>query len=263
MSSFDSALARLITEATVPGAAAAIIRNGAVERYVCHGARTAQASDTVDEDTVFEAASLSKPVFAHAVLQLADQGYLSLETPLSTYLPDYVPADPRASSITASHVLGHCAGLPNWRNADVPLKTHFPPGERFSYSGEGFLYLQKAIEAITGEKIHTLIDQLVLEPLAMTRSSFVWDPRFDHNRAYPHDPFGRPALSFKPGEANAAWSLQTSGADFARFLLAVLGGVRLKPETAQLWLQPYVEIKHRGIQCLGLGARWEDVFSLG
>jgi CubicO group peptidase (beta-lactamase class C family) len=112
--------------------------------------------------------------------------------------------------------------LPNWRNADLPLKTYFQPGERFSYSGEGFLCLQKAVEAISGEKIHTLAERLVLQPFAMARSSFIWDWRFDLNRAYPHDAFGRPAL-----------------------------GSRLQPETAQVWLHPHVEIQHPGIQCLG------------
>jgi CubicO group peptidase (beta-lactamase class C family) len=242
---------RLITEATVPGVAAAIIRDGRLDRYLCCGVRSAQSAAVVDENTVFEAASLTKPVFAHMVLQLVDQGYLSLDTPLAGTLPNYLPADHRASTITPRQVLSHSTGLPNWRNAEWPLKTHFPPGDRFSYSGEGFLYLQKAVEAITGKPAHVLLEQLVLEPFAMRQSSLIWDSRFDANRAYPHDYFGRPAVSFKPGEANAAWSLQTTASDFARFLLAVLDGSRLKPESAELWLRPQVEVKHQGSECLG------------
>ena len=84
----------------------------------------------------------------------------------------------------------------------------------------------------------------------MARSSFIWDWRFDLNRAYPHDAFGRPALGGKPGEGNAAWSLQTTAADFASFLLAIFDGSRLQSETARLWLHPHIEIKHPGIQCL-------------
>jgi CubicO group peptidase (beta-lactamase class C family) len=85
----------------------------------------------------------------------------------------------------------------------------------------------------------------------MTQSSLIWDFRLDANRAYPHDEFGRPDLSFKPGEANAAGSLQTTARDFARFLLAVLDGSRLKPESAELWLRPQVDVKHQGVECLG------------
>jgi CubicO group peptidase (beta-lactamase class C family) len=242
---------RLMTEATVPGVAAAIVRDGRLDRYVCCGVRSAQSATVVDENTVFEAASLTKPVFAHVVLQLVDQGRLSLDAPLGDYLPNYVPGDDRASTITPRQVLSHSNGLPNWRNAEWPLKTHFPPGDRFSYSGEGFLYLQKAVEAITGKQAHSLVEQLVLAPFAMTQSSFIWDFRFDVNRAYPHDDFGRPALSYKPAEANAAWSLQTTARDFGRFLLAVLDGARLKPQSAELWLRPHIEVKHKGSECLG------------
>jgi CubicO group peptidase (beta-lactamase class C family) len=247
----ETDISRLLTDAAVPAAAAAIIRRGRLDQYMCCGIRSTQTPTTVDENTVFEAASLSKPVFAHAVMQLVDQGRLSLDTPLGDYLPNYVSTDERVSLITARQILSHSGGLPNWRNADLSLKTYFQPGDQFSYSGEGFLYLQKAVEAITGEKMHALVDRLVCEPLGMTRSCFVWDQRFDSNRAYPHDAFGRPALSYKPGEANAAWSFQTTAADFACFLIAVLNGSRLMSVTSMIWLQPQIEVRHPGIQCLG------------
>jgi hypothetical protein len=63
---------------------------------------------------------------------------------LGDYLPNYIPDDLRASSVTASDVLSHCAGFPNWRSPDFPLRTYFQPRDRFGYSGEGYLYLQKA-----------------------------------------------------------------------------------------------------------------------
>jgi CubicO group peptidase (beta-lactamase class C family) len=251
MFSIEAECLHLIAEAAVPGVASAIIRDGQLERYLCCGKRGAQVPAPVDEHTVFDAASLSKPVFAHAVLQLVDQEYLSLDAPLGGYLPNYVLIDDLVSSITPRHVLNHTGGLPNWRSADLPLKTYFQPGERFSYSGEGFLYLQKAVEAITGEKIHSLVERLVLRPFGMDRSSFVWDWRFEPNRAYPHDAFGQPSLGDKPGEGNAAGSLQTTAADFARFLLCVLDGSRLRQDTARSWLSPHIHVRHAKPQCLG------------
>ncbi|WP_428540497.1 serine hydrolase domain-containing protein [Rhodopila sp.] len=241
----------LLASVDVPGIASAVIRDGQLERTICHGIRDVRSAFPVDEDTVFDAASLSKPVFAHAILQLSDQGVLSLDAPLANYLPGYMPGDQRASSITAKHVLSHTTGLPNWRNDDLPLKTYFAPGERFSYSGEGFLYLQKAAEALTGERLHSLTERLVLRPFAMNRSSFVWDWRFDQNRATAHDDFGRPAVAWKPGEGNAAATLQTTAVDYARFLLHVLDGSRLRPETSHLWLHPHIEVRHARPQSLG------------
>jgi CubicO group peptidase (beta-lactamase class C family) len=240
----ETAIGHLIAATDVPGIALAVVRAGRLERTICCGVRNVRLPLAVDEDTVFDAASLSKPVFAHVVLQLADQGALSLDAPLADYLPGYIVADERALSITARHVLSHSAGLPNWRNDDLPLRTYFAPGERFSYSGEGFLYLQKATEALTGEKLHDLATRLVLEPFGMARSSFVWDWRFDNNRATPHDDFGRPRVSWKPGEGNAASMLQTTATDYARYLLHVMNGSRLQPETSRLWLRPHIEVRH-------------------
>jgi CubicO group peptidase (beta-lactamase class C family) len=249
MSLWNDALQTLVREALVPGAAAAVVRHGQVAELSAFGMRCVRTMDVVDEHTIFDAASLSKPVFAHLVLQLADRGILNLDMPLNTLLPNYLAASP-SLSITPRHILSHSAGLPNWRSPNFPLRTYFTPGERFSYSGEGYLYLQKAIEQATGKTLDELARDLVFDPLGMARSSFIWQRNFEANRAYPHDAFGMPALGNKPGVANAAWSLQTCASDYALFLCAVLGGERLDQETAALWLSPSVEIKHRGIQCL-------------
>jgi CubicO group peptidase (beta-lactamase class C family) len=241
---------RLISEAQVPGLSMAVIRNGSIETLASAGVRNARDGTLVDEQTIFDAASLSKPVFAYAVLQLVDTGALALDMPLARHVPDYVPDDPRANAIAIRHVLSHSSGLPNWRGTDLPLKTYFPPGERFSYSGEGFVWLQRVVEAITGDAIDVVLRRLVFEPLKMHQSSFVWQSAFTANYADPHDAALIPDRKTKPTTANTAASLQTTARDYAHFLQAVLSGARLKPETARLWLGPQVTLRRICIQCL-------------
>jgi CubicO group peptidase (beta-lactamase class C family) len=145
----------LMNRATVPGLSIALIEEDKVAWLGSFGARNAKTGEKVDERTVFQAASLSKAVFAYAVMKLADQGKLDLETPLSQYLPGYLENDDRINRITARHVLTHRTGFPNWRSGGKPLTIQFTPGERFSYSGEGFVYLQRVVEKITGQPLDT------------------------------------------------------------------------------------------------------------
>src|SRR5262245_43850741 len=240
---------QLMTEARVPGLSLAVIRDGRIETTVV-GVRNVSTGTVIDDHTVFSAASRSKPVFAYAVLQLVDAGRLSLDAPLARYVPDFVRDDPRAAVVTVRHALSHTSGLPNWRSKDWPLKTYFPPGERFSYSGEGIVWLQRVVETITKQSLEQAARRLVFDPLQMRETSFVWRGEFDRNYADPHDDALKPRSKRKSFDANAAYSLQTTVADYARFLQAVLSGTRLKPPTARLWLEPQVRIRRDCYQCL-------------
>ncbi len=244
-----ASLEQIMADGHVPGIAMAVIRNGEIVDVTTAGVRNATSKTPVDAQTIFEAASLSKPVFAYAVLQLVDKGVLSLDEPLSRHV-DYVPKDPRAAEITVRQVLSHTTGLPNFRSEKWPLKTHFAPAERYSYSSEGFMWLQRVVEAVTGEHIEDLLQRLVFRPLGMRNSSLVWRPAFDSNYADPHDATPAPRPKRKPPVANAAATLQTTAIDYARFLQAVLRGRRLRPETARLWLVPQVRVRNACFQCL-------------
>jgi CubicO group peptidase (beta-lactamase class C family) len=244
-------LQQLMRENRVPGVSIAVVSKGRIALVKALGVRNATSGALADTDTIFGGASLSKPVFAYLVLQLVDRGVLSLDEPLARTVPGYVGKDPQAASITVRQVLSHTTGLPNWRNAKQPLKTHFAPGEKFSYSGEAFHWLQRVVQAKTGEGIGTLAQRLVFRPLRMRRSSFVWRREFDANYADPHDADLVPAAKYKSPKAKVAGSLQTTAADYARFMLAVMSGARLKPATARAWLQPQVRLNQQCFQCIG------------
>jgi CubicO group peptidase (beta-lactamase class C family) len=243
-------LVPLLKDGRVPGLSFALIRDGKIVETKAVGVRDTSTGAPVDENTIFEAASLSKPVFAYAVLQLVDAGVLSLDTPLSKYVPGYVADDPRAATITVRNVLSQTSGLPNWRSKTNPLKTCFPPGERFSYSGEGFIWLQRVVEAATGESFNAVMARLVFDPLEMKRSSYIWRADFEADYARPHDAQPAPGDKARPSKPRSAATLHTTAADYARFLQAVLSGARLKPETAKQWLDPQIRLRQRCIQCI-------------
>jgi CubicO group peptidase (beta-lactamase class C family) len=228
----------------VPGLEMAVIRDGKTTWLQAFGVKDAKTGRSVTNDTIFEAASLSKPVFAYGVLKLVEQGRLGLDIPLNTYLPKpYTTDDDRLSKITARIVLSHRTGFPNWRDGDA-LPIYFTPGERFSYSGEGYVYLQRVVEQITGKPLNDYVTQAVFKPLGMTSSSYVWRHEFDALTATGHDANGKPVDKWKPTEAGVASTLNTTARDYALFVEAVLDGKGLKAatvremETSQVALDP-------------------------
>jgi CubicO group peptidase (beta-lactamase class C family) len=247
-----SAVEKLIKDARVPGLSVAIVGEGQAGAHVTAGVRNSRNGIAVDKQTVFAAASLSKPLFAYGVLQLIDAGKLALNARLSQYVPDYAADDPRAATITVRQVLSHTSGLPNWRSAEFPLKTYFAPGERFSYSGEGFVWLQRVVETISGEDLDAIIRRLIFEPLGMRRSSYTWQTTFETNCADPHDADDVSGEIIKPSVPNSAASLLTTAEDYALFLKAVLAGKGLNRETTHNWFEPQVRMQDAQI-AWGLG----------
>lgn len=174
--SFLAQLPRMMEWSNVPGVAIAVLKDGELSWSGGFGVKRAGEPEKVTTDTLFGAASLSKPVLAFAVLGLRDKGMIDLDRPLWNYLPyDDLPAGEQGKQITARHVLGHSTGLQNWRfNRDQKLEFAFKAGERFQYSGEGYYYLQRVIEKITGRGFESYMQETVLKPLGMRASTFSW-----------------------------------------------------------------------------------------
>jgi CubicO group peptidase (beta-lactamase class C family) len=239
---------QLMKDGDVPGLSIALLRNGELVWHHGFGVKNTKTNEPVTDTTVFEAASLSKPVFAYAVLKLLDAGKFDLDKPLNQYLPgNYdVGEDQRLGQITARHVLSHTPGFPNVRPRGGALKIHFTPGDRFSYSGEGFVYLSKVIEHITGEKFNDFMKKTVFDPLEMTSSSYVWEESYETLKTFRHNSVGEVTGRNKPQQPNAAASLQTTAQDFGRFVSAILKGTGLKKETQKLMLTPQIKVSESG-----------------
>jgi CubicO group peptidase (beta-lactamase class C family) len=198
MGGFIKRLPRLMELAYVPGLSIAAVERGRVVWAQGFGVKHAERKEPVEADTVFPAASLSKPVFAYAVLRMRDEGLIDLDRPLVNYLPDaYALEDPRSRLITARHVLSHSTGFQNWRFAkDDKLQISFDPGARFQYSGEGYFYLQRVVEQVTGRAFAEYMSERVLRPLGMGSSSYVWLPEYERRGVFGHRNRGQAVESF-------------------------------------------------------------------
>jgi CubicO group peptidase (beta-lactamase class C family) len=256
-----AALAReiphLLSVSGIPGLSMAVVRNGRVVWARAFGTVNDPAQTPLNPGTIFEAASLSKPVFAYLVLRLADRGEFDLDRPLCQML-EYprLARDERYKRITARIVLSHGTGLPNWGGEHMTLR--FAPGTQYGYSGEGFVYLQKTVERVTGRSLDELARREVFEPLGMTRSSYIWQERFAGNAAYARNWLWQvaPANRYTAAEANAAASLLTTATDYAQFVAAVLTGRGLSPAMWNEYLTPVRETDPG--TSIGLGIRVEE-----
>jgi CubicO group peptidase (beta-lactamase class C family) len=254
-----AALARdipeLLRSSGVPGLSIAVVRGGRTGWSRAFGTVNDPDRAPLERTTVFEAASLSKPVFAWLVLRLAGRGDIDLDRPLAE-LVDYprLSHDPRWRRITARTVLSHATGMPNW-GGDT-LRLAFDPGTGYGYSGEAFAFLQGALERATGRSLEALARREVFEPLGMTHSGFVWQDRFEGHAAWATSWLGHVAPVSRWAEPNAAYTLITTADDYARFVGAVLTGEGLSRDMWRAFLSPVRETSP-GIY-IGLGIRLED-----
>lgn len=178
----------------IPGLSIVFLDGGEVVHRRVLGHANVQDRRPVTDTTIFEAASLSKPVFAYFAMTYVDDGRLDLDRPLHEYLPyPDIAHDARYTRITARMVLSHRSGFPNWRTdyPDSALFLAFEPGTDYRYSGEGYQYLAlvlKAIEGTTWAGLDSAFRARVTEPLGMTRTVFLQDAVSAANKA---EPYGR------------------------------------------------------------------------
>ena len=179
---FFETLPRLMELARLPGLGMAVVHGEKIvfEHYA--GVANAETKSPIAAESLFPAASMGKQVFAFAALRLADEGRLDLDRPLLEYVSEDAPTGEYAKKITAKHILSHSSGLPNWRDGNEPLVPAFEPGTKFRYSGEGFYYLQRCVEKITGFGCEAYMQEHVFKPLGMNSSTYLW--RADADQRY-------------------------------------------------------------------------------
>lgn len=258
-------------ELHVPGASVAIIKDARITWRKSFGVKDQTSRAPVDDETVFEAQSMSKPVFAYRVMKLVEQGLLQLDAPLSDYTAEpLVSGDLRLKLITARRVLSHTSGLPNWRSKEEPLRINFKPGDKWSYSGEGYHYLQSVVTRLVGHTDSTICNAYelgyrvcatdfgdymaanLLTPFRMTSSGYVWTDAIGKKLASAHAANGQPlqrsrSTATDVARYGSAGSLLTTATDYAKFLIEVMNPkpsdpYRLAEASLQEMLRPQVAV---------------------
>jgi CubicO group peptidase (beta-lactamase class C family) len=255
-SELDAFIEQTMQKANVTGLSVAILNDSQLVYQKAFGYMDRKDGKHNDVQTIFAGASFSKPVFAYLVMLLAEDHVIELDKPLYEYTdkpfyeyPAYADLkdDERSKQITARMVLSHTTGLPNLRQQEMGghLRFLFTPGERHSYSGEGYFLLQMVIENITGKDLETLAQEKIFQPLGMDRTSYTWQAEFKADFAYPHDEYGRAqGNQIRRRTPDARGSLATTAGDYARFLVGILNAEGQRKATVDEMLQSQIAIDY-------------------
>src|SRR5580765_2818661 len=206
----DSKVQQLMKDGNVHGLAITVFNKNKPVYKKVFGYKRFDTKEPLQTNTNFYGASLSKAVFAVLVMKMVEEKAIELDKPLESYLPQPVYAYGKGTSwnqdytdlkedtlynkITARMCLDHTSGFPNWRwfEPDQKLRVNFTPGSRFSYSGEGLVYLQVVLEKMLGKSLEEMMKEKVFAPAGMTRSSYKWQKEFEDDYCLGHDAKGKP-----------------------------------------------------------------------
>lgn len=252
----DSAITATMKMHKVPVVGIGIIRNGQLTQVKVFGELK---KDTIAPyNTIFNVASLTKPVVSMLTLKLVSEGKWNLDEPLYKFWTDPdVINDPRSKLLNTRHVLSHTTGFVNWRwlHPTKKLTFDFDPGTKLQYSGEGFNYLQKALEKKFHTPLDRLVDSLIFRPLKMWDSKLIWDETVDEKRFAPwYEKDGKASHNItKQTKANAADDMLTTIEDYGNFCVAVMNNSLFPITTFNEMINAPVKIKEKDF--MGLG--WE------
>jgi len=258
----DRDIEALMARAQVVGLALAVIDEGQVVKVAAYGKRNRERDLPLQPDTVMYGASLTKTAFAYLLLQLASEGRLDLDAPLTELLPRPLPdyrlgerrdfsdlaGDERWRRLTPRILLTHAGGFANfrWLEPDEKLRFHFDPGARYAYSAEGMYILQLIVEQGLGLDAGAAMQARVFDRLGMTNTSMRWRPDFAANLADGYTLEGKMEPHDQRSAVTAAGSMDTTIADQARLWAALVRGDGLSPQLRAEMVRPQLPILSAG-----------------
>jgi len=260
--SLASAAPAWLAQQHVASVSIAMIENGEIAWTAAYGEQSPGVLAT--PRTLYNVASLAKPISAEVMLRLASAGRVSLDEPMSRHWVDPdIADDPRRDVLTLRVALSHRTGFANWRRmSDGKLSFQSEPGLGFTYSGEGYEYARRYTQAASGEAFEHASQRLVFDPLGMRDTAYTRRDWFEGRIALP---YGEDNVS---GEADintdemlASDDLYTTTSDYARFVIAVMNNEGVSAEIAAQRLSYDVDLREGG--CGGENGMPMDVCPLG
>lgn len=266
---------RLLSEQFKPGetgCAALVAKNGQIIYKKAFGMANLELNVPMQPDMVFRIGSITKQFTAVSILQLMEQGKLSLQDDIRKFISDYPT---QAYNITIENLLTHTSGIKSYTN--VPefqkyvredktpqeaidmfrnLPMEFAPGTKWNYNNSGFFLLGYIIEKITGKTYAEYVEENIFKPAGMTNSCYGSDTKLIKNRAYPYKPDGN-------GFANAdylsmklpysAGALMSTVEDLYKWNRALISGKLIKKESLD---KAFTEYKLTSGKGTGYGYGW-------
>jgi D-alanyl-D-alanine-carboxypeptidase/D-alanyl-D-alanine-endopeptidase len=259
--SLNKYLPELIRKGKVAGLGITVFNQNHIVYKETFGYSRADQKKTLKSNTNIYGASLSKSVFAVLVMKLVEQGKLDLDKPLQDYLPKPIyeykhqkrwhddfsslKGDSLYAKITARMCLDHTTGFANWRwdMPDQKLKVLQIPGKRYSYSGEGMVYLQVVLEKMLGKSLEQLADEIIFTPLKMKNSAYTFLPAYEQDYSFGHNEKGAIYEKDKDNEARSASTLETTLDDLSLFFEGVMQKKTISRKSANEMFSPQIRIR--------------------
>ena len=253
-------LEKLIKDKNIPTLGLGVIEDGKLTQIKVYGKLNDKTS--ASSNSLFNVASLTKPITAMTVLRLVSLGKWNLDEPLYNYFTDPdIANDPRNKKLTTRLILSHQTGFLNWRwmNKDNKLNFEFEPGTKYQYSGEGFEYLRKVIEKKFNKSLEELAKEYVFQPIGMSDTSYIWNEKKMADRIVTgYDKDGKPYDIVRNKTASAADDLVTSVEDYSKFLVSIMNNDLLSKEVFEAMKTKQVDTKKN--KYFGLGF---EIYDLG
>jgi CubicO group peptidase (beta-lactamase class C family) len=259
-------VSRLLSEHHVPSVSIAQIKGGKLVRTSAYGQQSLDSSAT--SNTLYNIASLTKPISAEVVLRLVSKRVISLDEPMYKHWTDPdIARDERRKLLTPRIALSHQTGFANWRSETGNVLTfRNDPGQTFGYSGEGYEYLAHFLENKTGDNLEEHARKLVFRPAGMEATAYTRQPWFEARVAVPADAEGRWLKPTFAGKPVASDLMYTTAADYARFLLRVMKDEGMTQAVATERARVQVSLRNKMCQSipseicpdeLGMGLGWQ------